>query len=314
MQQENFTVIVPEQHSGKRLDQALALLCPRHSRARLQAWIRSGYVTVGGARLKQKDIVRSGQAIRVCATLDDHNENWSEQNIPIDVIFEDEAILVVNKAPGIVVHPGAGNPDCTLVNALLYHAPQLAQVPRAGIVQRLDKDTSGIMVVAKTLASHTRLVRDLQNRNITRIYRAVVHGALISGGAVSVPIGRHPALRTRMAVRDNGKPATTHYRIVRKFPACTDLRVQLETGRTHQIRVHMAHLGHPVIGDPVYGGSKRFAKNASATLRETLASFPRQALHARRLELRHPVTGDLLELEAPLAADLAQLLDRIAHD
>ena len=314
MQQENFTVIVPEQHEGKRLDQALALLCPRHSRARLQAWIRNGYVTVGGASLRQKDTVHSGQSIRVCATLDDHNENWREQDIPINVIFEDQAILVVNKAPGIVVHPGAGNPDRTLVNALLHHAPQLAKVPRAGIVHRLDKDTSGIMVVAKTLESHTRLVRDLQNRDITRIYRAVVHGALISGGTVSVPIGRHPGVRTRMAATDKGKPATTHYRIVRKFPACTELQLRLETGRTHQIRVHMAHLGHPVIGDPVYGGRKRFAKNASAALREALATFPRQALHATRLELRHPMTGDALELEAPLAADLAKLLEQITHD
>ena len=314
MQQEDFTVIVPEQHSGKRLDQALALLCPQHSRSRLQAWIRNGFVSVDGAALKQKDSVRGGQSIRVSATLDDHNENWVEQEIPIDVVFEDEAILAVNKAPGIVVHPGAGNPDRTLVNALLYYAPLLAKVPRAGIVQRLDKDTSGIMVVAKTPESHTRLVRDLQDRNITREYRAIVRGTLISGGTVSAPIGRHPTLRTRMAVTEKGKPATTHYRVVRKFPACTDTRVRLETGRTHQIRVHMAHLGHPVIGDPVYGGRKRFAKNVSAALREALAAFPRQALHALRLELRHPVTGELLELEAPLAADMAQLLDKLCDD
>ena len=314
MQQEEFTVIVPEQHAGKRLDQVLALLCPRHSRSRLQTWIREGFVTVDGAGLKQKDTVQGGQSIRVSATLDDHNENWVEQEIPIDVVFEDEAILAVNKAPGIVVHPGAGNPDRTLVNALLYYAPELAKVPRAGIVQRLDKDTSGIMVVAKTLESHTRLVRDLQDRNITREYRAIVHGALISGGTVNAPVGRHPTLRTRMAVTDRGKPATTHYRVVRKFTACTDTRVRLETGRTHQIRVHMAHLGHPVIGDPVYGGRKRYAKNLSAALREALAAFPRQALHARRIELRHPVSGESLELETPLAADMAQLLERLSHD
>ena len=314
MQQEEFTVIVPEQHAGKRLDQVLALLCPRHSRSRLQAWIRNGYVTVDGAGLKQKDTVQGGQCIRVSATLDDRNENWVEQEIPIDVVFEDEAILAVNKAPGIVVHPGAGNPDRTLVNALLYHAPQLAKVPRAGIVQRLDKDTSGIMVVAKTPESHTRLVRDLQDRRIAREYRAIVRGSLISGGTVSAPVGRHPTQRTRMAVTGKGKPATTHYRVVRKYPACTDTRVRLETGRTHQIRVHMAHLGHPVIGDAVYGGRKRFAKNVSAALREALAAFPRQALHARRLELQHPVTGASLELEAPLAADMAELLDRLSDD
>ena len=314
MQQEDFTVIVPEQHHGKRLDLVLALLCPRHSRSRLQAWIRSGFVTVDGAGLKQKDTVRSGQSIRVCATLEDQNENWAGQDIPIDIIYEDEDILAVNKQPGITVHPGAGNPDRTLVNALLYYAPQLAKVPRAGIVQRLDKDTSGIMVVAKTPESHTRLVRDLQRRNITRSYRAIVHGTLISGGTVDAPIGRHPSLRTRMAVTDKGKPAITHYRIVKKFPACTDTRVKLETGRTHQIRVHMAHLGHPIIGDPVYGGRKRFAKNLPASLREALAAFPRQALHAARLELQHPISGNLLELEAPLAEDIAQLLEKLGND
>lgn len=314
MQQEEFTVIVPEQHAGKRLDQVLALMCPRHSRSRLQAWIRDGFVTVDGTGLKQKDAVYGGQSIRVKATLDDRNENWVEQEIPIDVIFEDEAILAVNKAPGIVVHPGAGNPDRTLVNALLYYAPQLAKVPRAGIVQRLDKDTSGIMVVAKTPEAHTRLVRDLQDRNITREYRALIRGTLISGGTVNAPVGRHPTQRTRMAVTEKGKPATTHYRIVRKFPACTDTRVRLETGRTHQIRVHMAHLGHPIIGDPVYGGRKRLAKNVSAAIREALAAFPRQALHAARLELQHPTTGEILELEAPLAADMAELLERLSND
>ena len=308
MQQEIFSITVPEQHSGKRLDQVLALLCPRHSRARLQEWIRSGFVRVDGAGLRQKDSVSAGQVIEVSATLEDRHENWIEQAIPIDIIFEDEAILVLNKAPGIVVHPGAGNPDRTLVNALLYHAPQLAKVPRAGIVHRLDKDTSGIMVVAKTPAAHTRLVKDLQERNITREYRALVHGTLISGGAVEAPVGRHPTLRTRMAVTGKGKPATTHYRILRKYPACTDLGLRLETGRTHQIRVHMAHLGHPVIGDPVYGGRKRIAKKVSSVFREALAAFPRQALHARRLVLQHPLSNQTLELEAPLAEDMAGLL------
>jgi len=310
-QQEIFSVSVPEQHHGKRLDQALALLCPRHSRARLQGWIRDGFVSVDGVRLRQKDRVSAGQLIEVRATLDDRHENWVEQAIPIDIIFEDEAILVLNKAPGLVVHPGAGNPDRTLVNALLHHAPQLAKVPRAGIVHRLDKDTSGIMVVAKTPAAHTRLVKELHDRNVTREYRALVHGTLISGGTVDAPLGRHPTLRTRMAVTDRGKPATTHYRIVGKFPTCTDLRLKLETGRTHQIRVHLSHLGHPVVGDPVYGGRKRFAKNAAAGIREALVAFPRQALHALRLELQHPVSDQPLALEAPLAEDMADLLTLI---
>ena len=314
MRQENHTLIVPEQHSGKRLDQVLALLCPQHSRSRLQAWIRDGFVTVDGAVLKQKDSVRAGQSIMVKAQLVNQNEKWAEQEIPIDVIHEDEAVLVINKAPGIVVHPGAGNPDRTLVNALLYYCPELAQVPRAGIVQRLDKETSGIMVVAKTPEAHTRLVMDLQGRKITREYRAVVHGHLISGGTITAAIGRHPTLRTRMAVTGRGKTATTHYRIVRKYPICTDLKIRLETGRTHQIRVHLAHLGHPVIGDPVYGGRRRFPKNVSATLREKVAAFPRQALHAVRLELLHPSNNERRTWSAPLAADIEELLAAIRHE
>lgn len=305
---------MPERHAGKRLDQVLALLCPQHSRSRLQAWIRDGFVTVDGAALKQKDTVRGGQSIKVRAQLDNRNEKWIEQEIPIDVIHEDEAILVLNKAPGIVVHPGAGNPDRTLVNALLYHCPELAQVPRAGIVQRLDKDTSGIMVVAKTLEAHTRLVMDLQDRKITREYRAVVHGHLISGGTINAAMGRHPTLRTRMAVTDRGKTAITHYRIARKYLICTDLKLTLETGRTHQIRVHLAHLGHPVIGDPVYGGRKRFPKNVSETLREKISAFPRQALHAVRLELLHPLHNENRAWSAPLAADIEDLLAAIRQE
>ncbi len=313
MQQENFTVVVPEQHAGKRLDQVLALLCPQHSRSRLQTWIRNGFVSVDGASLKQKDTVHGGQSIKVRAQVEDRNEKWIKQEIPVNVIYEDEALIVINKEPGIVVHPGAGNPDHTLVNALLFYCPELAQVPRAGIVQRLDKDTSGVMVVAKSLQAHTRLVRDLQDRRIAREYRALVHGQLISGGTITAAIGRHPSLRTRMAVTDKGKTATTHYRIVRKYPACTDIKLRLETGRTHQIRVHLAHLGHPIIGDPVYGGRKRFPKNVSETLRGKIAAFPRQALHAVRLELAHPLTEQRLELEAPLAADMEELLDVISH-
>ena len=313
MRQENLTAIVPDHLGEKRLDQVLALLFPQHSRSRLQSWIKEGYVSVDGASLKQKDTVRSGQSVRLDAPVDNRNEKWVGQEIPVDVIYEDEAVLVINKAPGIVVHPGAGNPDHTLVNALLFYCPELAQVPRAGIVQRLDKETSGIMVVAKSLRAHTRLVRDLQDRKITREYRALVHGQLISGGTITAAIGRHPALRTRMTVTDRGKSATTHYRIVRKYPACTDLKLTLETGRTHQIRVHLAHLGHPVIGDPVYGGRKRFPKNVSETLREEIAGFPRQALHSVRLELAHPLTGQRLNLEAPLAADMEELLAAVSH-
>ena len=314
MREENFTLIVPEQHAGKRLDQVLARLCPQHSRSRLQAWIRNGFVSVDGASLKQKDTVHGGQSIKVRAQVEDRSEKWIKQEIPVNVIHEDEAIIIINKEPGIVVHPGAGNPDRTLVNALLFHCPELAQVPRAGIVQRLDKDTSGIMVVAKSLQVHTRLVKDLHDRKITREYRAVVHGHLISGGKITAAIGRHRSLRTRMTVTDKGKTATTHYRIVKKYPACTDIKLSLETGRTHQIRVHLAHLGYPIIGDPAYGGRKRFPKNVSATLRVKIAAFSRQALHAIRLELLHPLTDERLAWSAPLAADIEELLAAIRHD
>lgn len=309
VKRETLSVTVPERHGGKRLDQTLALLCPQHSRARLQGWIKAGFVTVDGASLAQKDAVRDGQVIEINALLENRNENWTGQALPLDIIHEDEHLIVVNKPPGLVVHPGAGNPDRTLVNALLHHCPKLAQAPRAGIVQRLDKDTSGIMVVAKSLAAHTKLVKDLQARAITREYRALVHGELIGGGAVEAPIGRHPLLRTRMAVVAKGRPAITHYRIIGRHPGCTELKVTLETGRTHQIRVHLAHLGHPVVGDPHYGGRKRLAKNIPAMLKERLAAFPRQALHARRLALKHPADGKPVAWSAPLPEDLAALLE-----
>lgn len=292
----------------------MALLCPQYSRSRLQEWIKAGVVKVDGVSLKQKDRVYSGQSIEVKAQVENRNEQWAKQDLPLDFIHEDEALIIVNKAPGIVVHPGAGNPDHTLVNALLFYCPELARVPRAGIVQRLDKDTSGIMVVAKSLEAHTKLAKDLQARDVTREYRALVHGQLISGGTITAAIGRHPTLRTRRAVTEKGKTATTHYRIIDKYPVCTDIKLMLETGRTHQIRVHVAHLGHPVIGDPVYGGRKRPPKNASARLREKIAAFPRQALHAVRLELNHPSDNQRLSWSAPLAQDIEDLLETIRHE
>lgn len=280
----------------------------------MQAWIKNGFVTVNDAPLKQKDAVRSGQSIRVAAPLLDRDPQWAQQDIPIDALYEDDAVIVLNKPAGLVVHPGAGNPDRTLVNALLFHYPELAQVPRAGIVHRLDKETSGIMAVAKSLEAHTRLVRDLQSRKITREYRAIVHGRLISGGRVTAPVGRHPAQRTRMAVTDRGKAATTRYRVIERLPAGTFIGLTLETGRTHQIRVHAAHLGHPVIGDPVYGGRKRIPRQATAALRDIIAAFPRQALHALRLKLLHPLTRQPREWRAPLAADIEALLAAMRQD
>jgi len=314
IKQQAFTLVVPEKHTGKRLDQVLALLCPQHSRARLQEWIKAGLVNVDGELRKKKDSVYSGQSIEVRTQTGPHNDSWSGQKIPVDIIYEDDDLIILNKSPGIVVHPGAGNPDKTLANALLFYCSELARIPRAGIIQRLDKDTSGIMVIAKSLGAHTQLVKDLQARKITREYRAVIHGRLISGGRVNAPIGRHPTQRKRMAVTGNGKTATTHYRIIRKFPAFTDVKVNLETGRTHQIRVHMRHLGHPVVGDPVYGGRNRMAKNISRALGEKITAFPRQALHAARLELIHPVSKERLAWSAPLAQDIKNLLEFIEDE
>lgn len=308
MQEENFTVSVPEYCHGKRLDQALAALCPQHSRARLQAWIKNGFVSVDGALLKQKDSVRGGQRIVVQAPLESRNPDWVEQAIPVDILHEDEDLILVNKAAGLVTHPGAGNPDRTLVNALLFHCPELARLPRAGIVQRLDKDTSGIMVVAKSLRAHTRLTRDLQRRTIIREYRALAHGCLLSGGAINAAIGRHPTRRTRMAVTASGRPAVTHYRIIRRYPVCTWLSLRLETGRTHQIRVHLHDLGHPVVGDPVYHGGYKLPRAVSPALREKFQTFPRQALHATRLTLRHPADDEQCSWRAPLPADMEDLL------
>ncbi len=312
--QQAFTVIVAEEHTGKRLDQALALLCPQHSRSRLQAWIKNGFVTVNGEMRKQKDSVYGGQAIDVLAPTAPESGSWVGQDMPLDIIHEDDDLIILDKSPGIIVHPGAGNPDKTLLNALLFYCPQLAQIPRAGIIQRLDKDTSGIMVVAKSLRAHRQLVKDLQSRNITREYRAVVHGRLISGGRVHAPIGRHPTQRKRMAVSDRGKTATTDYRIIHTFPAFTDIKVKLHTGRTHQIRVHMLHLGHPVVGDRLYGGRNRMGKNISPALRETITAFPRQALHACTLGLTHPETKQALSWSIPLPADMQSLLDALEHE
>lgn len=302
----NFT-INPEM-KGMRLDQALAELCPQHSRSRLQAWIKSGYITVDDMTPKQRDIVHGGESIHIRAEFEAADTKWSKEAIPLDIVHADTDIVVINKPPGLVVHPGAGNREHTLLNALLYHMPELEQIPRAGIVQRLDKDTSGLMIIARTLKAHTRLVDLLQKREITRLYQAVVAGTLTAGGHVDAPVGRHPVKRKRMAVTDNGKPAVTHYRILKRFPAHTWIQLRLESGRTHQIRVHMAHIRHPLVGDPVYGGRHRFPKNSGEKLLHILQTFPRQALHACRLELIHPSTNLPVSWDAALPDDMKNLL------
>ncbi len=309
----HLTATIPLHLAGKRLDQALAALFADHSRARLQAWIKSGAVSVDNKTVSQRTLVRGGEYIEINACYETPEE-WSAEAIPLEIVYEDEAILILNKPAGLVVHPGAGNPQHTLLNALLHHDPALEYVPRAGIVQRLDKETSGIMVVARTPEAHTYLVEELQARKIKREYQAIVTGVMTAGGTIDKPIGRHPRKRTQMAVVPHGKPALTHYLIIKKYRAHTHIRVQLETGRTHQIRVHLAALKHPLVGDPVYGGRARIPKNLSAGLINALRSFPRQALHASGLSLIHPKTGEKVSFELPLPADMQGLLAALDKD
>ena len=302
--------------SGLRLDQAAAALFPDYSRGRLQIWIRSGDLTVDGRAAKPTYRVNPGERLHLDAevTLQD---GVAAQDIPLDVLFADADLIVLNKPAGLVVHPAAGNPDGTLQNALLHFDGGLAALPRAGIVHRLDKDTSGVMVVARSLRAHSSLVEQLQQRSMSRVYHAVAHGDLLSGGSVDAPIGRHPRHRKKMAVVQSGRPAVSHYRVLRRFGAASYLEVALKTGRTHQIRVHMSHLGHPLVGDPVYGRSPKRNKTLTDAQLEVLRVFPRQALHAKVLKLAHPGTGELRSFEAELPQDfedLLQVLEGVAHE
>jgi 23S rRNA pseudouridine1911/1915/1917 synthase len=300
---------VEPQLAARRLDQVLAVLIPELSRSRLQLWIESGQVLVDGMPRRSRDKVWGGELIELDAPIEPVGDCLA-QAIPLNPVFEDEQILVLDKPAGFVVHPAAGHRDGTLQNALLNHAPALASVPRAGIVHRLDKDTTGLLVVAKTLEAHRSLVAQLQSRQVHREYRALVIGEVVAGGRIEAPVGRHPTQRTRMAVVANGRPAITHYRVLERFAGHSLLAVELETGRTHQIRVHMAHRQHPLVGDRAYGGRPRPPKEASAALVEALQTFPRQALHALRLGLEHPTLGVAMRWESPLPADLAGLLER----
>lgn len=308
----NLKADVPAHEAGKRLDQVLANLFSEYSRSCLQQWVKASAVTVGGEIVLQvRHKMKGGESIAISADLEDQGD-WHAEPIQLDILFEDDQLLVINKPAGLVVHPGAGNPAGTLVNALLHYDPALAKIPRAGIVHRLDKDTTGLMVVARTLPTHHALIEQLQERTVTREYQAIVQGLIISGGIVDAPIGRHPVHRQRMTVLSpdaaGAKPAVTRYRVVRKFSAHTHLQLQLETGRTHQIRVHMAHIAHPLVGDPLYGGRLLYPRDASPELRHCLEHFKRQALHASRLRLKHPVSGELCEWEVPLPEDMKQLL------
>ena len=298
---------VPIQCHGMRLDQVAAELFPDYSRNRLATWIKEGRLTVDGRTVKPREKATASAQVTLMVT-DEPVIDWQPQSLPLDIIFEDEHILVVNKPAGVVVHPAAGHADGTLVNALLAHAPELDALPRGGIVHRLDKETSGIMFVARSSLAHKSLVAQLSERTVSRTYCAICTGALTGGGKIDAPIDRHPTARTKMAVVADGKPAVTHYRIAHRFKHYTQLQVNLETGRTHQIRVHMAHRKWPLIGDPVYGGRQRVPAGASDLLMSILRGFPRQALHAQALEFEHPASGDWMGFEADLADDLVNLL------
>ncbi|UWZ93576.1 23S rRNA pseudouridine(1911/1915/1917) synthase RluD [[Pasteurella] aerogenes] len=299
---------------GQRLDQTLAELFPDYSRSRLKTWIEGDLVLVNGQiNNVPRSKVYGGEQVEITVEVDDETR-FEAENIPLDIVYEDEHILVINKPKDLVVHPGAGNPKGTVLNALLYHYPEIAEVPRAGIVHRLDKDTTGLMVVAKTIPAQTKLVRDLQKRKITREYEAIASGIMTKGGTVDQPMARHPTKRTHMAVHPLGKPAVTHYRIMERFRDYTRLRLRLETGRTHQIRVHMAHIAHPLLGDQTYGGRPRPPKNASEELMRVMREFKRQALHAVMLRLAHPISGEMMEWYAPLPADFVELVEALKAD
>lgn len=301
---------LPAEAAGLRFDQALARALPQYSRARLRGWIDGGEVQVDGRALRAKDKVLGGEQVRVEARLPVQDAVAAEA-MPLSVVFKDRALLVIDKPAGLVVHPGAGNRQHTLQNALLALDPALALVPRAGLVHRLDKDTSGLLVVARTPEAHTALVAQMAAREIEREYLALCTGVMSGGGTVDEPIGRHRTQRTRMAVSARGRPAVTHYRIARRLRAHTLVRVTLETGRTHQIRVHLCHIGYPIVGDPVYGGRRRVPAGCSPQMAQELRSFPRQALHAARLAFIHPSTGRALGFEAPLPADMQRLLSAL---
>ena len=314
MPDEQHQTIIPISFAGKRLDQVLSELFSDYSRSKIKFWIEEGMVRVSGELItKPRHKVQGLEDIELTALLEPQVE-WQAEAIDVDIVHEDDSILVINKSPDMVVHPAAGNYEGTLVNALLHHCPELENLPRAGIVHRLDKQTSGLLVVAKTLQAHTHLVNQLQARTVSRTYLSLVSGIVTAGGTVDEPIGRHPRKRKQMAVVSSGKTAVTHYRVLERFPAHTLLEVKLETGRTHQIRVHMAFIKHPLVGDPVYGGRFKLPKGAGKELIETLQSFKRQALHATELSFEHPETKEWVSFKAEMPMDMQQVLTALRDD
>ncbi len=305
---------IPESMSGKRLDWVLASLFSDYSRSKLQQWLHDGHIIINNKKgLPGKTKVAGGEQVTLHPILEKQTESQAEA-IPLNIIFEDEELIVINKPAGLVMHPAVGNQAGTLLNALLHHDPALANIPRAGIVHRLDKDTTGLLVVARTLSSQKYLVEQLQAREISREYKAIVHGTMVAGNTIEAPIGRHPVDRKRMAINHSGKHAITHYRVAEKFRLHTHIDVKLETGRTHQIRVHMTHLKHALVGDPVYGGRLRIPPHATEALDKNLRHFKRQALHAIRLTLTHPGSGEIVSWCAPLPDDMVNLLNALRED
>lgn len=309
-----FESSVPDEWSGERVDQVLAKLFPDYSRSRLQTWLKEGQILVDGQTKRAKDKVLGGEKVVLNVVLSSENSSWEPENIPLNIIYEDEHLLVINKPAGMVVHPAAGNFNGTMLNALLHHAPELEVVPRAGIVHRLDKETSGLLVVARTLTSQKLLVEQLQARTFLREYDAIIRGSVTAGSTINQPIGRHPINRKRMAVNSNGKAAITHYRVSERYRLHTKLTVKLETGRTHQIRVHMAYINHPLLGDPVYGGRFKIPAASDDEFVQGLKSFRRQALHARHLGLIHPATNEFIEWEIDVPQDMIDLQNLLRLD
>jgi len=304
---ETLKIIIPERMSGQRLDVALSEMLPDYSRSKITDWIKSGEALINHKTFKPKDKVSGSEMVELTISQKKNND-WLGEDIPLNVVFEDEDIIVLNKSVGMVTHPGAGNWSGTLANALLYYEPNLATLDRAGIVHRLDKNTSGLMVVAKNEKSQKNLVEQLQTHSVSREYSAIVYGHMVAGGTVDEPIGRDTKDRVKQAVSSNGREAVTHYRVIDRYQNHTHVKAILETGRTHQIRVHLSHIGYPLIGDPMYGGKLRFPKKADEALKAALVGFKRQALHSRKLTLTHPISGKLMSWKAPLPEDMLALL------
>ncbi|MEM7027066.1 MAG: 23S rRNA pseudouridine(1911/1915/1917) synthase RluD [Pseudomonadota bacterium] len=309
-EQINSSALITEELAGQRLDQAVSKLMPEHSRARIQSWIKQGEITLNGEVCKQKDIVKTGDEILFCIKLQTLAEIEPE-DIPLTIIHQDKSLVVINKPAGLVVHPGAGNPNQTLQNALLHFDINLRLIPRAGIIHRLDKDTTGLMLIARTPTAHTFLVEQLQLRNIKREYLALVCGKITAGGTIDTHFGRHPTRRTQMAVTRNGKRAITHYRVHTRYKHYTLLNVMLDTGRTHQIRVHMAYLKYPIVGDKEYGKHQSIEKGIDENLKQTISAFSRQALHAHQLTLPHPDTKEIMTVQANTPDDMQTMITQL---